>query len=288
MKVIPFTIPVSGEQSIIIQEDREPHFYPHLHQHPEIQITWVRMGSGNLLVGEQVHRFEAEDLFVIGANQPHLFNSDPGYFLPDAEVSIHALTLFFDPLKIGKLQQVLPELGEIAQLLKGFDRGMKVDALQKSQVMELLLKIQAARNLQRVAFFLELLECLHATGQPIFLSQQNTFSISESEGQRMSTIFQYLLQHYTEDLELEQVAAQVHLSPPAFCRYFKKHTRKTFTVFLNEIRINAACQLLKEEPSSTISSVAYSTGFNNIPHFNRTFKRVKGQKPNEWRKAKFL
>lgn len=287
MKVIPFTIPVSGEQSIIVQEDRESHFYPHLHQHPEIQITWVRMGSGNLLVGEQVHRFEAEDVFVIGANQPHLFNSDPAYFSPDAELSIHALTLFFDPQIIGKIQQVLPELSEMGQLLKGFDRGMKVETVQKNQVIELLLKIQVARNLQRVAFFLELLECLHATTQPVFLSQQNTFSISESEGQRMSTVFQYLLQHYTEDLELEQVAAQVHLSPPAFCRYFKKHTRKTFTVFLNEIRINAACQLLKEEPGSTISSVAYSTGFNNIPHFNRTFKRVTGQKPNEWRKRLF-
>lgn len=288
MKVIPFTIPVSGEQSIIIQEDREPHFYPHLHQHPEIQITWVRMGSGNLLVGEQVHRFEAEDVFVIGANQPHLFNSDPAYFLPDSELSIHALTLFFDPQIIGKIQQVLPELSEMGQLLKSFDRGMKVDAVQKNRVIESLLNIQAARNLQRVAFFLELLECLHATTQPVFLSQQNTFSISESEGQRMSTVFQYLLQHYNEDLALEQVAAQVHLSPPAFCRYFKKHTRKTFTVFLNEIRINAACQLLKEEPGNTISSIAYSTGFNNIPHFNRTFKRVMGLKPNEWRKAKFL
>lgn len=287
MKVIPFTIPVSGEQSIIVQEDREPHFYPHLHQHPEIQITWVRMGSGNLLVGEQVHRFEVGDVFVIGANQPHLFNSDPAYFSPDVELSIHALTLFFDPQIIGKTQQVLPELSEMGQLLKGFDRGMKVDAVQKNQVIELLLKIQVARNLQRVAFFLELLECLHATTQPVFLSQQNTFSISESEGQRMSTVFQYLLQHYTEDLELEQVAAQVHLSPPAFCRYFKKHTRKTFTVFLNEIRINAACQLLKEESGSSISSIAYSTGFNNIPHFNRTFKRVMGQKPNEWRKRLF-
>lgn len=288
MKIIPFTIPVSGEQSIIVQEDREPHFYTHLHQHPEVQITWVRKGNGNLLVGEQVHRFEANDVFVIGANQPHLFNSDAAYFLPDSDLSIHALTLFFDPLKIGKIQQVLPELNEMGQLLNSFDRGLKVNAMQKEQIIELLLKIQTAQSLQRVAFFLELLECLQTTNLPVFLSQQNNFSISETEGQRMSTVFQYLLQHYAEDLTLEQVAAQVHLSPPAFCRYFKKHTRKTFTVFLNEIRINAACQMLKEEPSSTISSVAYSTGFNNIPHFNRTFKRVKGQKPNGWRKARFL
>lgn len=288
MKVIPFTIPVSGAQSIIIQEDREPHFYPHLHQHPEIQITWVVRGSGNLLVGEQVHRFEEGDVFVIGANQPHLFNSDPAYFAPESSLSIHALTLFFDPIKIGRGLKVLPELNTMEQVLQRFDRGLKVNDEYRNEVVELLKQIQVTYALQRVTRFFKLLELLHAMPSPFFLSQQDAFSISESEGQRMSTIFQYLLQHYAEDLELDKVAAQVHLSPPAFCRYFKKHTRKTFTVFLNEIRINAACRMLKEDPGSTIASVAYSTGFNNIPHFNRTFKRVMGQKPNEWRKRKMM
>lgn len=287
LKVIPFTIPVSGEQSIIIQEDREPHFYPHLHQHPEIQITWVREGNGNLLVGEQVHRFQTGDVFLIGANQPHLFNSDPVYFEADSRLSIHALTLFFDPIKMGKTLSAIPELSGMHTLLSGFDRGIKVDESTKVRVIELMLWIQVAHTLKRVAFFLELLECLVAEQNPIYLSQQSPFTISESEGQRMSTVFQYLLKHYAEELELEKVAAQIHLSPPAFCRYFKKHTRKTFTVFLNEIRINAACRMLKEEQHRSVAEVAYSTGFNNIPHFNRTFKRVMGQRPNDWRKEKF-
>lgn len=287
MKVIPFTIPVSGEQSIIIQEDREPHFYPHLHQHPEIQITWVREGNGNLLVGEQVHRFQTGAIFLIGANQPHLFNSDPAYFEVSSKMSIHALTLFFDPIKMGKTLSAIPELSGMLALLSGFDRGIKVDESTKVRVIELMLRIQAAYTLKRVAFFLELLECLYAEQNPIYLSQQSPFAISESEGQRMSTVFQYLLKHYAEELELEKVAAQIHLSPPAFCRYFKKHTRKTFTVFLNEIRINAACRMLKEEQHRGVAEVAYSTGFNNIPHFNRTFKRVIGQRPNDWRKEKF-
>lgn len=287
MKVIPFTIPVSGEQSIIIQEDREPHFYPHLHQHPEIQITWVREGNGNLLVGEQVHGFQTGDVFLIGANQPHLFNSDPAYFELDSNLSIHALTLFFDPIKMGKTLCAIPELSGMYGLLSGFDRGIKVGESAKAQVIELMLWIQAAHTLKRVAFFLELLESLHAEKKPFYLSQQTPFVISESEGQRMSTVFQYLLKHYADDLELEKVAAQVHLTPPAFCRYFKKHTRKTFTVFLNEIRINAACRILKEEQQRSVAEVAYSTGFNNIPHFNRTFKRVIGQRPNDWRKEKF-
>ena len=288
LKVIPFTIPVSGEQSIIIQEDREPHFYPHLHQHPEIQLTWVREGNGNLLVGEQVHRFQTDDVFLIGANQPHLFNSDPAYFELDSNLSIHALTLFFDPLQVGKTLASIPELSGMKALLKGFDRGIKVGSNTKGRVIELMQRIHAAHSLKRVAFFLELLECLTIEQHTFYLSQQTPFAISESEGQRMSTVFQYLLKHYAEELDLEKVAAQVHLTPPAFCRYFKKHTRKTFTVFLNEIRINAACRILKEEQPLSVADVAYSTGFNNIPHFNRTFKRVTGQRPNDWRKEKFL
>lgn len=286
MKVIPFTIPVSGAQSIIVQEDREPHFYPHLHQHPEIQLTWIREGNGNLLVGEQVHRFQAGEVFLIGANQPHLFNSDPIYFDAEAALSIHALTVFFDPHKVGKTLQNIPELGNIMHIMQGFDRGIKIDIRIKYQVIELMEQIQHASKIMRMSLFLELLECLHSDRMPFFLSQQNHFSISESEGQRMGMVFQFLLNHYAEDITLEEVAKLVYLSPPAFCRYFKKHTRKTFTLFLNEIRINAACRLLKEDAEKSVADIAYSTGFNNIPHFNRTFKRVKGQCPKDWRKEK--
>ncbi len=277
---------MSGEQWVIVQEDRELYFYPHLHQHPEVQLTWVRQGNGNLLVGEQVHQFEANEVFLIGANQPHLFNSDPVYFDPQSTLSIHALTLFFDPDTLGKTLQEIPELMGVGALLQQFDRGIKIGDQIKGQVIELMQQIQHAAKIMRIALFLELLEVLNRETAPFFLSQQTHFTISELEGQRMSTVFQFLLSHYAEDLSLEKVAELIHLSPPAFCRYFKKHTRKTFTVFLNEIRINAASRILKEAPEKSVADIAYSTGFNNIPHFNRTFKRVKGQRPKDWRKGK--
>lgn len=285
LKIVPFTIPVSGEQSIIFQEDRELHFYPHLHQHPEIQLTWVREGNGNLLVGEQLHRFQADDVFLIGANQPHLFNSDPAYFEANSGLSIHAWSLFFDPVNMSKTLQAIPELGGIDALMRGFDRGLKVVGNNKIQVILFLQEMRFASNVKRVALFLTLLETLSSDVAPFFLSQQTHFSISEQEGQRMSTVYQFLLNHYAEDISLDQLAGMAHLSSPAFCRYFKKHTRKTLTVFLNELRINAACRALIEDLEKSISDIAYSTGFNNIPHFNRTFKRVTGQRPNEWRRG---
>jgi AraC-like DNA-binding protein len=187
---------------------------------------------------------------------------------------------------MSKTLQAIPELGGIDALMRGFDRGLKVEDNNKIQVIHFLQEMQSASNVKRVALFLTLLETLSSDPVPGFLSQQTHFSISEQEGQRMSTIYQFLLNHYAEDIGLDQLAGLVHLSAPAFCRYFKKHTRKTFTVFLNEIRINAACRTLKENHEKSISDIAYSAGFNNIPHFNRTFKRVMGQRPNDWRKGK--
>ena len=81
MKIVKFTIPVEIDNSIHLQEDKLPYFYEHLHRHTEIQITWVINGEGTLIVGNNMQPFNSGDLFVIGANQPHLFRSDPSYFV---------------------------------------------------------------------------------------------------------------------------------------------------------------------------------------------------------------
>ncbi|MDR6564849.1 MULTISPECIES: helix-turn-helix transcriptional regulator [unclassified Arcicella] len=72
------------------------------------------------------------------------------------------------------------------------------------------------------------------------------------------------------------------MTPHAFCRYFKKHTRHTFLSFLNEVRINEACKKLTNSNNETIANVAYSCGFNSITNFNRVFKRITTQSPSEY------
>ena len=79
MKIVQFTIPVAIDNSIYLQEDKLPHFYEHLHRHNETQITWVISGEGTLIAGNTMQRFQSGDLFVIGANQPHLFKNDPAF-----------------------------------------------------------------------------------------------------------------------------------------------------------------------------------------------------------------
>jgi YesN/AraC family two-component response regulator len=73
-----------------------------------------------------------------------------------------------------------------------------------------------------------------------------------------------------------------HLTPQAFCRYFKKHTLKTYVTFLNEVRINEACKKIVSENFDSLASVAYQTGFTNAVTFNRVFKKITGQPPKKF------
>ena len=91
------------------------------------------------------------------------------------------------------------------------------------------------------------------------------------------------MQNFNSEIKLEQVAQKVHMSKNAFCRFFKQHTNKTFFQFLAEIRIQHACELLKERQESTILEIASQSGYNTISNFNRQFKEVKGINPRSYR-----
>ena len=111
MKVLPFTIPISHDKTILVQDDIIPFFYPHLHCHEEIQLTYILKGEGTLLVGSSMHAFKANEVYLIGANVPHVFKSDASYF--NSVKEIHALTIFFNTK--GKLASLfdLPELKNV-------------------------------------------------------------------------------------------------------------------------------------------------------------------------------
>ena len=94
MKINYFWIPEKIGKSIYIKEDKLPFFYPHLHRHVEIQITWVLSGEGTVIIGNNMKPFQSGDLFVIGANQPHLFKSNPCYFEPDSQKKIQQAAAF--------------------------------------------------------------------------------------------------------------------------------------------------------------------------------------------------
>jgi AraC-like DNA-binding protein len=93
---------------------------------------------------------------------------------------------------------------------------------------------------------------------------------------------QFIAEHQTEEISLEQVAKSVHTSKFYFCKMFKKATGINFTDYLSRVRTERAKNLLLNQ-NLRISEIAYEVGFQSLTHFNRVFKRILGQSPTDYR-----
>lgn len=276
MKALPFKIPKVEDSSFHLQIDDEPYFYDKLHQHPELQLTWIVKGEGTLIYGDYLGEFKPNEVYLMGSNVPHVFRSRAEYYENNG-LRILAKSIFFKPDLIRKGQAILPELSQLEGLLLAADRGLKINPEESQKLIHKIDDVFRANPLSRLGQTLCLIDELGRTElQP--LSQLPQKSITENQGRRLDDVFKFTLENYHRPIQLEEVAEVVHMNKAAFCRYFKQHTRKTYLNFLNEIRLQKATELLRTTELS-VAQIAYEVGFNNLSNFNRTFKLVKGTTP---------
>lgn len=276
MKVHPFQIPKPLHENLIVQQDRASMFYDQLHQHKELQLSLIVRGKGKLIVGDSVHPFEPGDFFAIAANSPHLFSNEPSLD------GVHMISLFFTEKTFGDGFFELPDLEEIHSFFKVAQDGFRVVGTTKV-IQELMQQIVASDKLERFMCFLQLLKKLCPSEKQTLTQFLYPKEIGIREGKRMQLIFDYTIKNFQDDISLQKAAGLVHMTPNAFCRFFKQRTNKTYFQFLIELRIEHACQLLlKDEKDISILEISERSGFSSISNFNRQFKKLKGMVPSRY------
>ncbi len=254
-------------QSFSIRQDVVPYFYNHWHYHPEVEIVHVHEGTGMLLVGDGVSNYRENDLIVIGANAPHFFRSDDTYFEQGTPLLSKSTVIHFNP-----------------DFLTRASKGFLIRAESGNEAKELIATMLQATGLQRVILLLKVLNHLTRVESILELSKSEyTSSLDEVNTKRIDQIYSFSLNNFTREITLDEVSEVANISKNSFCRYFKTHTRKTYFQFLLELRVGHACKLLAEEHLS-ISQVAFESGFNNLSHFNRSFKTIMTMKPQSYQK----
>jgi len=95
----------------------------------------------------------------------------------------------------------------------------------------------------------------------------------------------YMQQHLSKKIGLEEIASHCDTSVSHFCLLFKRSTSHTPVEYLNNLRIQQACQLL-DLTTLKISEISEHLGFSDPFYFSRVFKKSIGQSPKEYRKQK--
>lgn len=284
MKALSFKIPKTRDQSLRVQIDKQTYFYDSFHYHPEVQISYIIEGTGTRIIGNSVGRFNSDELYVIGPNIPHIFKSDKIYYEENTHLS-HAVSFYFTEDAFGDKFFSLTETREISDLILNskkilFCSGEEVKSLKKD-----FINITATKGFEKLRMFFDILHSISRLPNQVQLSkttyeQRNT----EKYGKRINDIFDFVIHNYDKNISLEKAAAKANLSTTAFCRFFKERTRKSFTEFVNEVRVGEACKLLADKDLN-ISQICYEVGFNNISNFNRKFKEIIGFTPKQYRAA---
>jgi len=279
MKVISFNVPKTTQEAFRLQVDSVPYLYDKLHQHPETQIMLIEKGEGTLIAGDYVGRFSQGDLFMIGSNQPHVFRCDASYYKSKSKLKAKAISIYFDEKYAGESFWQLDELHTAHQFLLHSGLGYRIEGITRQSITQVIQELISRKGIEKLIHFFQLLKLLSESKNLLPLSiapAQSNFSMGE--GKRMNDILQFTFSKSHRKIKIEEVAEVAHLSPEAFCRYFKTRTQKTYTNFLNEIRISNACKMLIEKEKN-IQEIGYEVGFSNLSHFNRTFKKVTGKTP---------
>ncbi|CAN5565520.1 AraC family transcriptional regulator [soil metagenome] len=248
------------------------------HYHPEYEIVYIPIGEGQRRIGTNVSRYEAGELIFVGPNLPHL-NYSYGKQGDHEEIVVQMREDF-----MGEAFLQTPELKTVRRLFDRAHTGLIFGPDAKQQVGPLLAKMAAQTPFERFLMLLRVLQLLAETFdvQPLHADGVR-FDLNPKEQERINRVCQYVEQHYAKPVDIHAVADLASLTVPAFCRYFKRMTHQTYTDFVNEYRVNQARRMLHS--ARTIADVGFAVGFNNLSHFNKTFRAVTGQTPSTYRKA---
>ncbi|MFK5923373.1 MAG: AraC family transcriptional regulator [Verrucomicrobiota bacterium] len=238
------------------------------HRHSEMEITCVSQGHGLRLIGNHLENFTDGDLVIIDRHLPHYWRMDG---------ASHGYCIQFDPESPLSVWQSGDEISAILQPLRQAARlGLHISGDTASAVQNLLPQLTQLAALPRFTTLLEILNTLalapEQDKQSLASSDFHLPEPGDPHERAIAAAVAMISAHFSEPLKLSDILDAVPVSRPTFSRHFKRSTGRSFITFLTEIRIANACRELTTTQKS-VTQIAENSGFNDLSHFNRMFRR---------------
>lgn len=262
------SVHADGNASFLVRKFEEQKFSAPYHFHPEYELTLILQGFGKRYVGTHMNDFFPGDFVLLGAHLPHCWKTDEN----TAAENSSSLVIQFQKDFLGKDFLLLPEATGIAQLLMKSADGIQFTGDTEAMQQKAIALLGEKDAFRKLLSLLDLLHELSAIKDYCLLSQQQTHPALTVTGQeRLNTVMAYIVDNFQSDITLSGAASAANMTPQAFCKYFKKITRKTFIEAVTDYRIDFALRQLVHT-SKPVAQIGFESGFNDISNFHKTFK----------------
>jgi len=278
-------LPLSPDSSFIYINWECNYFDKAWHFHKEYELVLIDRTKGTRFIGDKVSFIKENDLMLIGPNVPHLYRNTEEYYQNKGLVAKSSFIHFTDDF-LGNCFFDLPEMKLVRRLLDQSVLGLEIQGKANRYVKSKLQEMESVPPANRLIKLMEILVYLSTSKELEPILSRTFIANNTSDTDKIDTVFQFILKNFKNEIYIEEIADKLNMSAASFSRYFKHHTRKTFSNYVTEIRISHACRLLMEGNHS-ISEICYKSGFENLSNFYRHFKKHTGLIPKDY-KGRFL
>ena len=266
-----------GQHSLLAFELNQHRLDFFWHYHPEYELTLIIEGRGRRLIGDNHELFQSGDLVLIGPGLPHTWVSDSGL---NGTCKAIVIQFAFDFMErfAG-----LDELSNIHTLLSLSKQGVSFNQENSPHIKNLIKNFPAKNGVEKITHLLHILDELSKL-KTICLASSFYQPLKGNENElRINRVCQFIQKHSSDPLSIHDAAALIHLTPSAFCKFFKRMTGITFSDYVNDIRIANVCNQLMMTDKQ-VGEIAYENGFETLTYFNRIFLKKKNMRPSIYRK----
>jgi len=262
------------------------HYYPTpWHYHPELEIVLVTESTGKRFIGNHIADFRPGNLAFLGPNIPHTYRNDDKYYEADSALRAKSIVIHFTAASLGNDFLQLPEAKLLQLLFEQSAYGLEIIGKTNEKVSNKLFDIVSYTGLKKWLCLVEILldmasaarDCNRITASPYI-------GYNEKESTRLCNVFNWVVANLENDMTLNEAAAIAQMNPNAFSRFFSLRTRKTFSEFTRELRLQKAARLLIET-ETPVTQICFECGYNNISNFNRQFLEHYNMNPVKYRKT---
>ncbi len=245
------------------------------HYHDYCEITYVKKGRGEYLVGGRDYEVTPGDLIIFNNVEPH------GWQVLDKQMEVLVIT--FAPQLVSNPGNVFFDDYLKPFITRGSSFQNRIDGNDPNAgvIREIMLEIQTEYEKADIGYknmiqadILRILTYLirhYQTQDDVRLEQKRQIK-------RLEPALFYIHSHFTETIRLEDVAALTYMSPNYFCAYFKKAIGKTFMEYVTLLRLKRVKQI-HQMTGGSLAEIALESGFSNVSNFYRMYKKYMGELP---------
>ncbi len=250
------------------------------HSHTEYELVLNIECNGTRIIGDSVELFDKYDMVLIASGMPHSWHYYTGEKgLPEK----HGMVLHFTRSSIGDVLLMQPELKCVNKLLDDSERGIVFSVNDAFLAEKYLDQMINHKSIDKIIDLFCILRILCKAKNKVFLcSDEYRKKYDERGNKKMADIYSYIRENYFRPVTLHEISDIFGMNSFSFSRFFKTNSGTCFIEYLNRIRTNRACYLLRET-EYPVHDIAAECGFSSISNFNKQFRKTEGKSPSNYR-----